>query len=120
MANTEIGTAGIAHTVHVAFGDDDETDYDGVKEFENVLDVMDLPTGVKFSYQDGTEEFSGAQIVRSRVKGLDTAARYRCIKCSSKSSDFISATDRGGAVHITCPVCEEDSYHEKMDLDSNE
>lgn len=110
------GTGGIAHTIHVAKEDGDGlTDF---REFENVLDAMNLPNGaVKFYFEGEEKLIQGGRIVRSSVKGLGDAFRYRCSKCQTFDSDIISQEDRGASISITCSVCETETEHEKREID---
>lgn len=114
--STEQGTTGLAHTIHVGYGESNSDDvYENIEEFENVVDAMNLPNGsVKFSHEDGTEMLSGARIIRSRVKNLDKAVRYRCTSCLTPESDLIGR-DRG-EMEIECPVCEKEQQFKKMDV----
>lgn len=111
------GTAGISHSIHVGYGGpEDGSEFEKIEEFENVVDAMNLPNGdVKFSYEDGSKQLAGARIIRSRVKGLDDAVRYRCVDCKAPDSDLVGR-DRGSDVRATCPVCGTEKQFYKMDV----
>ena len=111
------GTDGISHNIHLAQVDDDGN-LTNFREYENVLDVMNLPDGtVKFYYENGLKQIQGGRIVRSQVRGLDDAFRYRCSECGEFETDVISQRDRGEQTEMMCPVCEEATDHARMDVD---
>lgn len=110
------GTDGIAHTIHVATEEDGELS--NFQEFENVLDVMNLPDGsVKFHYENGMKQIKDGRIVRSKVRGVEEAFRYRCSECQVKDTDVISQRDRGESLRIECHVCGEETVHENKKID---
>lgn len=110
------GTDGISHTIHVATEDDGELS--NFREFENVLDVMNLPNGsVKFYYENGEKILQSGRIVRSTVRGVDESFRYRCSECLVQDTDIISQRDRGDSVDLDCHVCEKETEHEKKEVD---
>ncbi len=110
------GTDGIAHTIHVA--DDDDGELSNFRKFENVLDVMNLPNGgVKFYFENEQKMIDGGRIVRSTVRGVEDAFRYRCSECEVRDTDVISQRDRGHAMVIGCHVCGKDTKHEKREID---
>jgi rubrerythrin len=111
------GTDGISHSIHLAQVDDDGN-LSNFQEYENVLDVMNLPDGtVKFNYENGLKEVKDGRIVRSRVRGIEDAFRYRCSECGAFETDVISQRDRGEQTEMFCPVCEELTDHSRMDVD---
>ena len=112
----ENGTVGISHSIHVA-DDLGDGELDNFREFENVLDVMNLPNGgVKFYFEGGQKLIQSGKIVRSQVNGLDNAARYRCSDCQTENSDLIGQ-ERGDTVELYCPVCELQQPFEKLEID---
>jgi hypothetical protein len=115
-ALSEIGTDGISHTITVAL--ETENGYEHYEEFPNVVDVMNLPNNtLKFYSEDGLQMKKGARIVRSQVRGLDTASRNRCGQCDEPASDIISATARSETFTLDCPVCEEETEYYPMEID---
>lgn len=110
------GTDGIAHTIHVATADDGElSDF---RKFENVLDVMNLPNGsLKFYYENEQKIIKSGRIVRSTVRGVEDAFRYRCSECLIQDTDIISQSDRGESISMICSVCEKETEHEKREID---
>lgn len=116
---TTTGTNGISHEIHVGYEDSTEGGvYESIETFDNVVDVMNLPNGaVKFTHEDGMEIKSGARIIRSRVKGLDDAFRYRCSECQIPSTDVIAAKTRGEATSMHCPVCEKQTEFTRMEIE---
>lgn len=110
------GTDGIAHTIHIAQEEDGElTDFE---KFENVLDVMNLPSGaVKFYYEGEQKMVKSGRIVRSTVRGVEDAFRYRCSECLVQDTDIISQSDRGESISMVCSVCEKETKHGKRDID---
>lgn len=111
------GTDGISHTIHVAkdHGDGELSDF---RKFENVLDVMNLPNGsVKFYFENEQKMIQGGRIVRSTVRGVNDAFRYRCSECKIQDTDVISQSDRGDAISMPCPICEKETEHEKRNIE---
>lgn len=109
------GTDGISHMIHVA--NDDDGELSNFRKFENVVDVMNLPDGsLKFYYENGQKIIQSGRLVRSKVRGLDTAFRYRCSKCNDQDTDLISQTDRGSSVSIECHICKKNTDHEKREI----
>ncbi len=110
------GTDGISHTIHVAEEDDGELS--NFKEYENVLDAMNLPNGsVKFYFEGSEKVIQNGRIVRTTVRGVEDAFRYRCAECESLESDLISQRDRGTIMKVDCPCCNEVTQHEKRDME---
>jgi len=110
------GTDGISHTIHVATEDDGELT--NFRKFENVLDVMNLPNGaVKFYYENEEKIIPPGRIVRSTVRGVKNAFRYRCSNCEDNQSDIISQSDRGGSISMSCTVCSKVTDHQKRDIE---
>lgn len=110
------GTDGIAHTIHVATEEDGELS--NFREFENVLDVMNLPDGsVKFHYENGMKQIKDGRIVRSKVRGVEDSFRYRCSECQVQDTDIISQSDRGKSVVIGCHVCGKETEHKQQGID---
>ncbi len=110
------GTDGIAHSIHVAKEEDGElTDF---QEYENVLDAMNLPNGsVKFYFEGEQKLIKSGRIVRSTVRGVDDAFRYRCSSCSEVESDVISQKDRGKSISMNCPTCGKDTDHRRREME---
>jgi rubrerythrin len=110
------GTDGISHTIHVAEEDDGELT--NFKEYENVLDAMNLPNGsVKFYFEGAEKVVQNGRIVRTTVRGVEDAFRYRCSKCESLESDLISQLDRGDSIVTNCPICGKETKHERRNMD---
>lgn len=110
------GTDGIAHTIHIANVKDGElTDF---TEYENVLDVMNLPNGsVKFYFEGEEKIIRNGRIVRSTVRGIEESYRYRCSNCNDSSSDLISQKDRGKTLSMNCSCCEKETEHQRQNID---
>lgn len=114
--NQDHNTVGIGHSIHVA-DDLGDGELDNFREFENVLDVMNLPNGgVKFFFEGGEKLIQGGKIVRSQVHGLDEAARYRCTSCQTANSDLIGQ-QRGEIIQSECPVCEKLTEFEHREVE---
>lgn len=110
------GTDGIAHTIHVATEEDGELT--NFREFENVLDVMNLPDGsVKFHYENKQKIIKSGRIVRSTVRGVEDACRYRCTNCENNDSDIISQSDRGENLMLYCPVCNSKREYKRTEIE---
>ena len=116
MSTTD-GTSGIVHTVHVA-EETPDGELGDFTRYENVVDAMNLPDGsVKFHTEDGLKRYDRGRIVRTTVKGLEEAYRYRCESCEDNESDLISRLDRGDQLMMRCPVCKTETNHERMKVD---
>jgi hypothetical protein len=110
------GTDGISHTIHIA--DANDGDLSNFREFENVLDVMNLPNGsIKFHHEGEEKHIQSGRIVRSTVRGLENAFRYRCSECLVEDTDIISQSDRGETISVNCNVCEKETEHSKRGID---
>lgn len=113
----EDGTDGIAHTIHVA--DEEDGELSDFTKYENVLDAMNLPNGsVKFYYEGKEKQIQDGRIVRTTVRGVENAFRYRCVECDEVSSDLISQGDRGMIIEVDCPNCNGITQHEKREMDN--
>jgi hypothetical protein len=114
--NSDQGTDGIAHTIHVADVEDGELT--NFRKFENVLDAMNLPDGsVKFYFEGKEQLKQNARIVRSTVRGVKDAFRYRCNICENSDSDVISQEDRGDSMQLNCSDCGYETTHGKREMD---
>lgn len=110
------GTDGISHTIHVAEEDDGELS--NFQEYENVLDAMNLPNGsVKFYFEGSETVVQNGRIVRTTVRGVEDAFRYRCVECESLESDLISQLDRSESMVANCPICDTETEHERRNMD---
>jgi hypothetical protein len=109
------GTDGISHTIHVASNDDGELS--NFREFENVLDVMNLPNGsLKFYFENNQKIIESGKIVRSTVRGIENAFRYRCRECKVQDTDVISQSDRGDSMRLDCHVCGTETEYLKREM----
>lgn len=114
--DSDHGTDGISHMIHVATEEDGELS--NFRKFENVVDVMNLPDGsLKFNYEDGQKIINSGKIVRSKVRGLEDAVRYRCSECDVRSTDIISQRSRGESIDVHCHFCDEATLHTKREID---
>lgn len=114
--NSDQGTDGISHTIHVA--DEDDGELTNFRKFENVLDAMNLPDGsVKFYFEGEQRRKEAGRIVRTTVRGVEDSFRYRCNICEEPSSDIISQSDRGGSLSLRCSECKMDTIHGKREID---
>jgi hypothetical protein len=111
------GTDGISHTIHLA-DENSDGELSNFRKFNNVLDVMNTPDGsVKFIHEGKQETVEYGRIVRSTVRGVEDAFRYRCSDCLVSDTDIISQCDRGDSIQIFCSVCEKETDHVKRDVD---
>lgn len=114
---TKNGAGGVVHTVHVA-GETDSGELENFREVENVLDAVNMPNGtIKFTKQGEPHQIEAGKIVRTTVKGLDDAARYRCPGCENIENDLLSAVDRGPFLEVHCSECGEKQNYERTDMD---